>query len=717
MAPQRCILALGFLLLVGVASSSFISDAALQSHGSTGRNLLQAKKSCPINLEFRNYTIITSQCKGPQYPPKLCCQALKDFACPIADAINDMSTDCASTMFSYINLYGKYPPGLFASECREGKEGLECPAQAPGGASAETADGSGVDVLVSRRSIANRKTRNRYFLTCLLGNYHSYLHHMSVTPFPLCSSNSPSSIRTPARRAPSQSPPPTIFLLQICQNLRELKQVHARLVVTGLLRFRSTALKLLESCVSISEIEYAWSVFERIPSPDTFGFNTLIRGLTLANSSYISILLYKEMVLIGCIPDNHTYTFVLKACSSIRALDEGQQVHTRIIKAGVSPNTHVHSSLIHMYANCNRVDCAERVFDEFPQEETVIMNSMISGYFNCGRPEDAREVFYQTSERDVATWSAMVSGYVKNEMYMEALQVFRALTVSEVKVNESVVVSALSACGRLGALDQGRWIHAYVEKIVKEEMSVVLGTAIVDMYAKCGSIETSYEIFCKMRMKDEVTWCAMILGFAVHGRADRSFELFNEMTAAGVRPNGAVFVAVLTACLHAGDVERGLCYFDRMKRVYGINPSMEHFGCMVGVLGRAGLLAEAEEFISAMPERPNAVIWATFLSGCRIHKDVRRGKRAFRHLLELEPMSGDRFKLMGLVFATTGNHDEAVKVWRLIKEGDMETTCGSSLIEVDGVVREFVAGDVGHEKAREVYAVIEGFRQIMDSRS
>ncbi|XP_068638952.1 pentatricopeptide repeat-containing protein At5g66520-like [Aristolochia californica] len=499
---------------------------------------------------------------------------------------------------------------------------------------------------------------------------------MSVFPSPL-STNSLSSIRSPTRRAPSPSPA-AIFLLQICQTLRELKQIHAQLVVTGLLRFRPAALKLLESGVSISEVGYAWSIFEQITSPDTFGFNTMIRGLMLDNSTYHSILLYKEMLLIDCIPDNHTYTFVLKACSSIKALNE------------------------------------EKIFDEFPQENTIIKNSMISGYFRCGCAEDARGVFYQTPVKDVATWSAMVSGYVKNEMYTEALDVFREMTVSGIKVNESVVVSALSACGRLGALDHGRWIHAYVKKKAMEEMSVILSTAIVDMYAKCGSIETSYEIFDKMRRKDVVTWSAMILGFAIHGRAEKSFDLFNEMTAAGVRPNGAVFVAVLTACHHAGSVERARYYFEQMSTKYGIKPSIEHCGCMVGVLSRAGQLAEAEEFISAMTERPNAVIWATFLSACRIHKDIRRGKIAFRHLLELEPMSGDRFKLMGQVFATTGNQVEAMKVWKLIKEGDMETTCGSSLIEVDGMVREFVAGRVGHDKAREIYMVIEGFSQTME---
>ncbi|XP_058114556.1 GPI-anchored protein LLG1-like [Magnolia sinica] len=147
MASGRCILArlLFFFLTTGlVAASTFISDGVFDSHGSTGRNLLQAKKSCPVNFEFMNYTIITSQCKGPKYAADLCCNAFKEFACPYANDLNDVSNDCASTMFSYINLYGKYPPGLFASECREGKNGLECTALAPDSADSNSNGGQAV---------------------------------------------------------------------------------------------------------------------------------------------------------------------------------------------------------------------------------------------------------------------------------------------------------------------------------------------------------------------------------------------------------------------------------------------------------------------------------------------------------------------------------------------------------------------------------------------
>ncbi|XP_026405674.1 GPI-anchored protein LLG1-like [Papaver somniferum] len=136
MTWNHCLLVLFIFVFTGLATSSFISDDIFKLHGSNGRTLLQAKSGCAVNFEFQNYTIITSQCKGPQYPPKLCCGAFKEFACPFAEDINDLTNDCATTMFSYINLYGKYPPGLFSSECREDKQGLACP-DSPLGSSSE----------------------------------------------------------------------------------------------------------------------------------------------------------------------------------------------------------------------------------------------------------------------------------------------------------------------------------------------------------------------------------------------------------------------------------------------------------------------------------------------------------------------------------------------------------------------------------------------------
>ncbi|KAJ4826773.1 hypothetical protein Tsubulata_001967 [Turnera subulata] len=564
--------------------------------------------ACPVNFEFLNYTIITSKCKGPQYPPSLCCGSFKEFACPYADVLNDLTNDCASTMFSYINLYGKYPPGLFASECREGKNGLECPASAP-----------------SSMSDTN-------------GN--------------------------PA--APDKS--------------------------------------LLLSLIACFIL--------RISSPDVFVYNSLMKGLTLSKFPYNSLLLYNELLLGGLMPDNYTYTFALKACSQLKALSEGKQVHCRIIKEGIAPDTYIHSSLIHMYANSSCVEDAERVLGEFLEENILAENSMISGYLREGLIDKARAMFENMAAKDVATWSAMITGYTKNGKHAEALALFRDMMISQTLPNESTLVSLLSACAELEALQQGRWIHAYIDK-QGFKLSTTLSTALINMYAKCGSIECGYELFLNLTHRDIVTWGVIISGFAIYGQPRKCFELFDEMIAAGVRPNEVIFVAILTACAHAGCIKEGQRYFNQMVHDFGIRPSVEHYGCMVDLFGRAGLLEEAEELIISMPEQPNLVIWSALLSACRLHNDMKRGTWAFRHLIELQPTSGDQYKLAGLMLAGAGEKEEAMKIRKMINEREMHTVCGSSFIEIDGAVHEFIVGDTLHDEYGMIYETLEGINRLL----
>ncbi|XP_073267657.1 pentatricopeptide repeat-containing protein At5g48910-like isoform X3 [Populus alba] len=399
--------------------------------------------------------------------------------------------------------------------------------------------------------------------------------------------------------------PATIISLRTCHDFQEVKQLHAQFVVSGLLGYHPLcARRLLEAYVTMSQIYYAVSIFERIPSPDVFVYNTMIRGLTM-------------------------------------------------------------------------------------------------GYLTEGRVDKARKMFDDMAAKDAASWSALITGYTKNGMHTEALALFQDMMVSHILPNEAALVSLLSACGQLGALHQGRWIHAYIDK-TRVLMSTKLTTALIDMYAKSGSIECGYGLFQKMACRDVVTWGVMISAFAIYGHASKCFQLFDEMLADGIRPNKVIFVAILSACSHAGCVEEGRQYFSQMENGFGIKPSIEHYGCMVDLLGRAGLLAEAEELILSMPKQPNSIIWGSLLSACRTHNDLKRGTWAFENLMELEPTSGDRYKLAGLMFANAGEKDEAARIKKMIHEKEMETTCGSSFIEVEGAVHEFTVGYTVHNKARDI---------------
>ncbi|KAJ6301421.1 hypothetical protein OIU77_015677, partial [Salix suchowensis] len=278
--------------------------------------------------------------------------------------------------------------------------------------------------------------------------------------------------------------PDAISSLRMCHSFQEVKQLHAQFVVSGLLGYHPLcARRLLEAYATMSQIYYAVSIFERMPSPDVFVYNTMIRGLTMGKFLHDSLLLYKEFPFGYLVPDNYTYTFVLKACSHLKAPFEGKQVHCQIIKAGIVPDTYIHSSLIHMYANSGSIHDAERVLGEFSEENTLAK-----------------------------------TGYTKNGMHTEALALFLDMMVSQILPNEAALVSLLSSCGRLGTLHQGRWVHGYIDK-TRVLMSTKLTTALIDMYAKCGSIECGYGLFQKMAWRDVVTWGVMISAFAVYGHA------------------------------------------------------------------------------------------------------------------------------------------------------------------------------------------------------
>ncbi|CAN0857925.1 Pentatricopeptide repeat-containing protein At5g66520 [Linum grandiflorum] len=477
---------------------------------------------------------------------------------------------------------------------------------------------------------------------------------------------------------------PEILLLQKCSELQEVRQLHAQFVVSGLIHHhRMVPRSLIQAYVNTSNVEPAISIFETslLVPPDVFVYNTIIRGLLTHDDSPARILqYYNQLLLQHLLPDNYTYTFMLKACSRL------------------------------MYASSGCMDDAELVLAEFGQDEENVdaTNSIISGYCKCGLVVEARDKFDGMRHRDVASWSAMITGYTRNQMNMEALSLFHYMTVIEPETlpNESMLVSLLTACGRLGALAQGRWIHKYIDRVgIKNTAS--LSTAILDMYAKCGSIECSYTMFKKMasRDRDVVSWGAMISGFAIHGQATKCLRLFDEMIGYGIRPNAVVFVAVLTACSRSGLVEKGRHYFQQMVHRFRITPSIEHYGCMVDMLARVGRLEEASEVIELIPEKANSVILGAFLSGCRMHNDVVRGSWAFRKLMEVEPESGDRCKMGEVMFASAGRKNEATTIRRLMDAERMDRTAGCSFIELDGTVHQFIAGDIMHDQTEEIYRI------------
>lgn len=287
----------------------------------------------------------------------------------------------------------------------------------------------------------------------------------------------------------------------------------------------------------------------------------------------------------------------------------------------------------------------------------------------------------------------------------EAITMFRRMQLEEVEPDEIAMLAALSACAHLGALELGEWIHNYIDKHGLSKI-VPLNNALIDMYAKCGKIEKALEVFKNMEHKSVITWTSMIDGLALHGLGREALEMFSCMERNRIKPNEITFVAILSACCHVGLVEMGRWYFKCMGTKYGIKPKIQHYGCMIDLLGRAGFLQEAQELVRGMPFEANAPIWGSLLAAARIHGDAELGKQALQHLIKVEPHNSGNYTLLSNIYATQSKWNEAGMVRKVMRDTGVKKMPGGSCIEVNNRVHEFVAGDKLHPQSERIFEVL-----------
>lgn len=402
-------------------------------------------------------------------------------------------------------------------------------------------------------------------------------------------------------------------------------------------------------------------------------------------------------------PNRYTFVFVLKACAKGLGVPEGEQIHVHAVKLGLESNLFVANVLIQMYANWGIVDEARRVFELSVDRDLYSWNIMIGGYVGSGKMDEAKELFDRMSERDVVSWSTIIAGYVQVSCYMEALDLFHKMLHTGSAPNEFTLSSALSACANLVALDQGRWIHVYIDR-GKVKMNERLLASLIDMYAKCGEIEFASKVFYNAygQKQNVWPWNALIGGFAMHGKSEEAIKLFEKMKIEKVHPNKVTFIALLNACSHGNMVEEGRGYFSSMVSSYGIEPEIEHYGCMVDLLGRAGLLKEAEDIILNMPMAPDAIIWGALLGAARIHKDIERGERIGKKIKELDSNHIGCRVLLANMYSSSGRWNEAKLLRENIKTSGGRKTPGCSSIELNGVFHQFLVGDRSHPQTKQL---------------
>ncbi|PHU12907.1 hypothetical protein BC332_19837 [Capsicum chinense] len=496
----------------------------------------------------------------------------------------------------------------------------------------------------------------------------------------------------------------------------ELKQAIAFLIKTNIPLSLLPLPRIASVCALTPYFPFAQQIFDSVNEQELSVWNSCLRKFAETPCSAADVMfLFQQMRIYNVGVDCFTCSFVLKACVDLRDVSCARIVHALIEKLGYQSNLVLVNALIHLYAICGVMGDAVLLFDKMPQRDVVSWNVMITQLAKEGDVDEAFELFGRMKERNLRSWTAMITGLVHCGKAKEAVRLFVEMEETGLKANEVTVVAVLAACADLGALELGRRIHEYSDESGFKRNVHVCNT-LIDMYIKSGCLEAAKVVFEELKDRTIVSWSAMIQGLAIHGQADEALELFNEMIRMGVKPNEVTFLGILHACSHMGMIKEGREFFASMNRDYDISPQIEHYGCMVDLLSRAGLLQDAYELITSMPIKPNAVIWGSFLGGCRIQKDVEMAEEAMRHLGVLDPLNDGYYIIMSNIYAEAKRWEDAARVRKLMKDRGVKKTPGLSTITIAQATHEFVAGDDNHPQADEIFKRWDKLLQQMRSK-
>ncbi|KAM0909271.1 hypothetical protein ACQ4PT_014918 [Festuca glaucescens] len=464
--------------------------------------------------------------------------------------------------------------------------------------------------------------------------------------------------------------------IKLSANLKQLalaRQLHSCVVKHGFSSDGNVMTAIMDAYSKCGELDDAFNIFAVMPgSQNVVSWTAMISGCIQNGNIPLAADLFSRMGEGGIKPNEFTYSTMLTASLSILP----SQIHAQIIKTNY-------------------------------QHAPSVGTALLSSYSKLGSTGEALSVFKTIDQKDVVAWSAMLSCYSQAGDCGGATDVFIKMSMQGMKPNEFTISSVIDACASPTAgVDQGRQFHAVSIKYRYQD-AICVGSALVSMYARKGSIDSARSVFERQTDRDLVSWNSMISGYAQHGYSKEALDTFRQMEAAGIEMDGVTFLAVTIACTHAGLVNEGQQYFDSMVTDHKISPAMEHYACMVDLYSRAGKLDETMKVIGGMPFPAGAMVWRTLLGACRVHKNVELGKLAAEKLLLLEPHDSATYVLLSNIYAATGKWKERDEVRKLMDSKKVKKEAGCSWIQIKNKVHSFIASDRSHPLSDQIYAKLK----------
>ncbi|KAK1428666.1 hypothetical protein QVD17_17505 [Tagetes erecta] len=491
-----------------------------------------------------------------------------------------------------------------------------------------------------------------------------------------------------------------INLIQTCQNLTQFYQIQSHFITSGLLQNPSMAGRVLKLSLNFCDIDYTLLIFKCIDFPDTFCVNTVIKGYCFGclknkvGGFYFEMLQEADGVLFK--PNSFTFPPLISWCMRAGELELGRKWHGQAVKVGVDRTLQVENALIHMYAGCGLNDVAWKVFDEMSVRDLVSWNSMVDGYVKVNDMGNAHRLFDKMLETNVVSWNVMMKGYLDVKNPGVVLKLFRNMVRTGVRWNDTTVVSVLTACGRSCRLKEGRSVHGSVIRMLMN-VTVIIGTALIDMYSKCGMPDVGQVIFDRMLIKNLVCWNAMISGQAIYGNPKHGLGLFDKLVELGeFIPDESTYVGVLCACARLGFLPEGKNHFLEMTNVSNVKPNFAHYWCMANLYASHGLVNDAVEVLKNMPVdinmSPQSSSWAGLLGSCRFKGNVAVGEQIAEALIEKNPLNHSYHVLLVIIYAVAGRWEDVTRMKCLMMERGFSVP-GFSLVELTQIVNNLEVDD------------------------